>query len=106
MFGFFCRRSVFYLQHQIWEHLKKSQTLSAVEGSSSWRPGGDARLSIGAVLLFECGYAPLRQRCRLGRRIVFRHLVVDFLGLVRLLPRLVEAGEFELGGGFANDECR
>src|SRR5258707_881252 len=32
MFGVFCRRNCFYLQHQILEHLKKSQTLSEAEG--------------------------------------------------------------------------
>src|SRR5260370_33965498 len=38
MFGVFCRRNCFYLQHQILEHLKKSQTLSA--GLSSDAPSG------------------------------------------------------------------
>src|ERR1700687_4051517 len=58
------------------------------------------------ALLLQGRNSPLRQRRRLGGRIFFCHLVVKFLGLIRLLPRLVEAGEFKLGGSFADDERR
>src|SRR5882762_5505101 len=48
-------------------------------------------------LLLQRRDSPLRQRCRFGSRIFFLHLLVDLLGLIRLLARLVEAGEFKLG---------
>src|SRR6202790_4005055 len=58
------------------------------------------------AFLLQRGDSPLRQRCGLGGRIFFLHLLVNLLGLIRLLPRLVEAGEFKLGGSFADDERR
>src|SRR5580704_1715184 len=48
----------------------------------------------------------LRQRRGVGGRIFFLHLLVNLLGLILLLPRLVEASEFKLGGRFADDERR
>src|SRR6266478_4264444 len=57
-------------------------------------------------LLLQCRDSPLRQRRRLGRRIFFLYLLVNLFGLIRLLARLVEAGEFKLDGSFANDERR
>src|ERR1700687_2007395 len=56
------------------------------------------------ALLLQRRDAPLRQRRGLGGRIFFLHLIVNLLGLIRLLPRLVKAGEFELGGGLADNE--
>src|SRR6266446_3837430 len=41
-------------------------------------------------LLLQRGDSPLRQRCGLGRRIFFLYLLVNLLGFVRLLARLVE----------------
>src|SRR6266481_1394875 len=74
----------------------------------STRGSDDAPVDLpgNTTLLLQGRDSSLRQRWRLGGRIFFCHLVVKFLGLIRLLPRLVEAGEFELGGSFADDECR
>src|SRR6266853_1624997 len=53
-------------------------------------------------LLQRCN-SPLRQRRSLAGRIFFLHLLVNLFGLIRLLPRLVEACEFKLRGSFADD---
>src|SRR6266851_2711574 len=58
MFGVFCRRNCFYLQHQILEHLKKSQTLSEAKdllfvdtncafGRTDGRTGGPLKPAFG-----------------------------------------------------------
>ena len=58
------------------------------------------------LFLLQRRGSPLRQRRGVGGRIFFLHLLVNLLGLIRLLPRLVEASELKLGGSFADDERR
>src|SRR5208282_4951292 len=59
-----------------------------------------------SALRFERGRSPLRQRCRFAGRIVFRDLVVNLFGFVRLLPRLVEPRQLKLCRRFADDNRR
>src|SRR5258708_15860790 len=75
----------------------------AISGSS---PDSDLAAEVRLRLLLQRRDSTLRQRCRFGGRIFFLHLLVNLLGLIRLLPRLVEAGEFKLRASFADDERR
>lgn len=63
-------------------------------------------LGVCGLSLLEGCRAPLRERCRLTRRIIFGHLVVNLLGFIRLLPRFVEAGEFKLRRRLADNNRR
>ena len=82
--------------------------MTASRPSAVWRPGGDVRLSISLSqhLPLESRGSALRQRCRFGGWIFFRYLVVNLFGLVGLLLRLVESGQFELRRRLADDERR
>src|SRR5580658_3629722 len=57
-------------------------------------------------LRFESPGPPLGQRCRLGGRVFFDHLIVDLFGLSWLLLRRVESGEFKLRRHLADDNGR
>src|SRR6266436_5631377 len=50
MFGVFCRRNCFYLQHQILEHLKKSQTLSEAKDLCIPAPRAPLSLELASTL--------------------------------------------------------
>src|ERR1700681_1492772 len=58
------------------------------------------------LFLLQRRGSPLRQRRGVGGRLFFLPLLVHLLGLIRLLPRRVEASEFKLGGSWPDDERR
>src|SRR5258708_5774441 len=88
--------------HSTWFWAAQRVTV-AISGSS---PDSDLAAEVRLRPLLQRRDSTLRQRCRFGGRIFFLHLLVNLLGLIRLLPRLVEAGEFKLRASFADDERR
>src|ERR1017187_6400691 len=84
----------------------KGSFLTRISPALNIRLHGRAETRAPRPALLQRRGSALRQRCRLGGGIFFLYLIVNLLGVVWLLPRPVEPGEFELRRCLADDQRR